>query len=592
MASAQENHQTAKGDEAAFGLADDYMWGFESKNEAERRELGLAAANGWGATEDIRHFTTHSLLRGVEEWDQMVSCATAMREKATFDDPLAGQDLLTFLSRLVLPNAVNEWTVDKEEVLRNQQEGTMPPPPPQLSRTGKKRKRQQAKDKESPYWAVTEAQSQPETRFDPEQAHRADDEKKEGPSKSQKKKRWKLKKKLEKQRLTVGGDATVLMKASVWYQQDEDIFAPKRTQEPMSGLDVLPHGCRTQQLSANVTSGVLPTNPLSPPPSPRKPPAVLTTQAPAGDGNPEQPRNETSPAASGSDEGALLLLSRTPKRTTTSHFFTVSNTPSPLKPKGPRPPRGTVSTLPFPRLDAPRFGLIQEELADDPFRLLIAVTFLIRTPGKAAIPTFRSLVDRYPTPQALAEANADDIISMIRHLGLSSVRTTAILRYARTWCERPPRPGVRYGVKNYPGPAGDDEADVRTAVGEELLFLGPDHDEDPPRAAAAAAAWEIGHMTQGRYALDSWRIFCRDALLGRAEDWRGRGREGEFQPEWMRVLPEDKELRAYLRWLWMQEGWDWDPKTGEREVLSEGLLRAVQEGRVEWDFTGELRITR
>ncbi|RYP91629.1 hypothetical protein DL770_002255 [Monosporascus sp. CRB-9-2] len=574
MASVQESHQTGKGDEAASGLADDYMWGFESKNEAERRELGLAAANGWGATEDIRHFTTHSLLRGVEEWDQMISCATAMKEKATFNDPLAGQDLLTFLSRLVLPHSVNEWTVDNEEVLTNQQESTIPPPS-QLSRTCKKRKRQRAKDKESPYWAVTEAQSQPETLLDPEQAPRADDEKKEGSSKSQRKKRWKLKKQLKKQRLAVGGDATVLMEASVWYQHDEDVFAPKRT----------------QQVSANTTSGALPTNPPSPPPSPRESTVIPTAQAPADDDNTEQPQNEISPVASGNDEGALLPPNRSPKRTTTSHFFTALNTPSPLKPKSPRPPRGTVSALPFPRLDAPRFGLIQEELADDPFRLLIAVTFLIRTPGKSAIPAFRSLVDMYPTPQALAEANADDIIAMIRHLGLSSVRAAAILRYARTWCERPPRPGVRYGVKNYPGPAGDDEADVRTAAGEELL-LGPDDDHDPPRTAAAAAAWEIGHMTQGRYALDSWRIFCRDALLGRAEDWRGRGREGEFQPEWMRVLPEDKELRAYLRWLWMQEGWDWDPKTGEREVLSEDLLRAVQEGRVEWDFTGELRITR
>ncbi|RYP55513.1 hypothetical protein DL769_010138 [Monosporascus sp. CRB-8-3] len=559
MGFAQENQQTGKGDEAASGLADDYTWGFEFKNEAERRELGLAAANGWGATEDIRHFTTHSLLRGVEEWDQMVSCATAMKEKATFDDPLAGQDLLTFLSRLVLPHAVNEWTVDNGEVLRNQQESTMPPPS-QLSRTSKKRKRQQAKDKESPYWAVPETQSQPETRLGSEQAHRTDDEKKVGSSKSQKKKkRWKLKKQLEKERLAVGGDAAMLMKASVWYQHDEDVFAPKRIQ--------------VQDIHT-------------------EPPAIPTTQAPADDDNPEQPQSETSPADGSNDEGALLPPSRTPKRTTTSHFFTASNTPSPSKPKSPRPPRGTVSALPFPRLDAPRFGLIQEELADDPFRLLIAVTFLIRTPGKSAIPAFRSLVDRYPTPQALAEANADDIIAMIRHLGLSSVRAAAILRYTRTWCERPPQPGVRYDVKNYPGPVGDDEADVRTAGGEELLLPRSDDDHDPPRAAAAAAAWEIGHMTQGRYALDSWRIFCRDALLGRAEDWRGRGREGEFQPEWMRVLPEDKELRAYLRWLWMQEGWDWDPKTGEREVLSEDLLLAVQEGRVEWDFTGELRITR
>jgi hypothetical protein len=70
------------------------------------------------------------------------------------------------------------------------------------------------------------------------------------------------------------------------------------------------------------------------------------------------------------------------------------------------------------------------------------------------------------------------------------------------------------------------------------------------RERAIGSAWEIGHLTQGPYALDSWRIFCRDVLLGRSEHWTGKGSEPGFQPEWMRVLPRDKELRACLRWMW------------------------------------------
>lgn len=265
----------------------------------------------------------------------------------------------------------------------------------------------------------------------------------------------------------------------------------------------------------------------------------------------------------------------TPKRKTKSPYFDTMDMLNPLKIKYPRPPRGTVPCVPFPRLDAPNFGLIQEDLATDPLRLLIAVTFLIRVKGKHSIPVFHDLVEKYPTPRHLAEADTNDIITMIRHLGLSAVRATAIQKYARIWIENPPRAGIRYGVKNYPRLG--DGADVRTAE-----ILSP----DDPRSSA----WEIGHMTQGRYAIDSWRIFCRDVLLGRAEDWRGKGREGEFQPEWMRVLPEDKELRACLRWLWMQEGYAWDPKTGEKDILPEDLRRAVNEGRVAYDDAGELKI--
>lgn len=223
-------------------------------------------------------------------------------------------------------------------------------------------------------------------------------------------------------------------------------------------------------------------------------------------------------------EPALPSPSKTPTRRTTSHFFAApakATTNTPIK--SPRPPGGTVSALPFPPLTAPQFGLIQEELAGDPFRLLIAITFLIKTPGKTAIPVFRALMEEYPTPEALAAADADDITARIKHLGLSVVRAAQIQKYARTWLEAPPARGRRYGVKNYPHKGDGGDVHGGEPVGPE---------EEDPREAA----WEIGHLTQGPYALDSWRIFCRDALLGRAEDWKGRGRDGRFQPEWMRVL--------------------------------------------------------
>ncbi|KAI6373761.1 hypothetical protein MCOR25_003389 [Pyricularia grisea] len=245
-----------------------------------------------------------------------------------------------------------------------------------------------------------------------------------------------------------------------------------------------------------------------------------------------------------------------------------------------------ISGLPFPPLTSPKFGLIQEELAHSPFELLIAVRLLIKTAGKAAIPTFRRLVARYPTPEAFATADPNQLLEMIRHLGLGVVRREAMLRYARIWVERPPRREVRYGVKNYPRPG--DAADVK--AGEEF---GPEEEDGDVGGKMVrrglGSAWEIGHITHGPYAIDSWRIFCRDELLGRGEG-KGNCKGGQFQPEWMRVLPLDKELRAYLRWMWMREGWDWDPVTGERDVLSDELRRAVNGGRVGYDDSGQLRI--
>jgi hypothetical protein len=259
-----------------------------------------------------------------------------------------------------------------------------------------------------------------------------------------------------------------------------------------------------------------------------------------------------------------------------------TTTPPPLlqpAKKKPRPQGCTVSRLPFPPLSAPNFGLIQEELWDKPFQLLIAVTLLIKTSGKAAIPVFRQLVERFPTPESLVDDDSnnnasEELVSLLRPLGLGVNRTAAIQRYARTWIARPPSRFVRYVVRNYPRQGdgrGFREEEEFGAEDLERQFDGSDAGDDDgmkkeevldavadARARALGCAWEIGHLTRGPYALDSWRIFCRDVLLGRAEHWTGWDGKGNcrpgfqpgFQPEWMRVLPRDKELRALLRWMW------------------------------------------
>ncbi|KAM0342730.1 hypothetical protein ACHAPU_009222 [Fusarium lateritium] len=246
---------------------------------------------------------------------------------------------------------------------------------------------------------------------------------------------------------------------------------------------------------------------------------------------------------------------------------------------------GTVPSVPFAPLTSSEFGLIQEKFAHDQFWLLIVVTFLIKTKGKHAIPVFYEVKKRFPSTADIAcDTNAEHIIDMIRHLGLAVHRVTLMQKYARTFLTNPPTPGVRYKVKNYDQRDVDPSSSLHLQDGEDQFPLVKGADEQD------LEAWEIGHVTQGKYALDSWRIFCRDEFLRRATDWNGGSREPEFQPEWMRVRPDDKELRAYLRWMWMKEGWEWNPATGERTVLRETMREAVNEGRVGYDDRGGLKL--
>ena len=209
-----------------------------------------------------------------------------------------------------------------------------------------------------------------------------------------------------------------------------------------------------------------------------------------------------------------------------------------------------------PHIAETAYGLIQEALVDDAFALLVAVTLLNRTKGTVAVPIFFTLMSNYPTPEKLAAAPVSAIIAIIGRLGLQNNRAKSLIGMARRWwCDdASPRKDFRYRTLHYPYPGAGSTIRPGEVLSDEV---------DDPREGA----FEIGHLPGvGPYALDSWRIFCRDMLRGLANGYNGEGAEADsaFEPEWKRVLPKDKELRGFLKWMWAKEGIEWDPATGEK----------------------------
>lgn len=235
-------------------------------------------------------------------------------------------------------------------------------------------------------------------------------------------------------------------------------------------------------------------------------------------------------------------------------------------------PTDPESCLPFPPIEAPYFGLVQEQLAHEPFKLLIATIFLNRTRGGVALPVLFEVFEQYPTIDAMANARLSDLVSMIRCLGFQNQRARKCIDLARTWQASRPAKGKRYRKLHYPR-----KLDGRDVGRDECI-----DDED------MRVAWEVAHLPGvGAYSLDSWRIFCRDELREMANDWQGTGATiTGFVPEWKSVLPQDKELRAYLTWLWLKEGWTWDHHTGDLEPASDKIRRAAQKGGVAHEEDG------
>lgn len=246
------------------------------------------------------------------------------------------------------------------------------------------------------------------------------------------------------------------------------------------------------------------------------------------------------------------------------------------------------SSSPCPPLDSPLFGIIQERTCHEPFWLIIATVFLNKTTGRQAAPTFWKIREKWNTPAQLAEADYDELFHMIKHLGFQHQRTKRLKLLAAAWEKDPPRKGRRFRTLHYPS-KGDGKHFKSGQVIEGDV-------ED------CAGALEIAHLPGcGAYAYDSWRIFCRDVLRGVvATDYlgttthpcsrstkeegegEGKGEVVSFEPEWKRVLPQDKELRACLRWMWLKEGWIWDPVTGAKRRATPEEIEKANKGDMDF----------
>ena len=186
-----------------------------------------------------------------------------------------------------------------------------------------------------------------------------------------------------------------------------------------------------------------------------------------------------------------------------------------------------------------RFGLIQEELQHNLYHLIVQAILWNQTRGKQARPILDQILSLYPTPKSLASANETRLTEILLPIGLHKQRAKRLIAMAKEWQRLPPNPENRFKAR---------------APGYEI---GSD---------AQNPGWEVAHLPGvGPYALDSYRIFYRDQLLGLSKGWQANS--DTFQPEWKRVLPLDKDLRRFLQWAWREEGYEWNPLTGDKIKL-------------------------
>lgn len=112
-------------------------------------------------------------------------------------------------------------------------------------------------------------------------------------------------------------------------------------------------------------------------------------------------------------------------------------------------PRGLHETVSYTPPKSP-YNLIQEQLYDKPWQLLIATIFLNKTTGSAAKPVFWKFVEQFPTPDSVVNADWKVIADLMEPLGLHQRRAKNIIRFSDEYLnKRWKYPIELYGIGKY-----------------------------------------------------------------------------------------------------------------------------------------------
>mgnify|MGYP003132285101 CR=1 FL=1 len=97
------------------------------------------------------------------------------------------------------------------------------------------------------------------------------------------------------------------------------------------------------------------------------------------------------------------------------------------------------------------YGLLQEKIYQDPWKIFVCCIFCNLTKRKSAEPYFWSVLDRWPTPAQLSSADINELTKLIQPLGLSQRRAKALKRMSYEYIHKDWKddPTCLYGIGKY-----------------------------------------------------------------------------------------------------------------------------------------------
>ena len=97
------------------------------------------------------------------------------------------------------------------------------------------------------------------------------------------------------------------------------------------------------------------------------------------------------------------------------------------------------------------YGLLQEQLQKDPWKIFVCCIFCNLTRRIQAEPIFWETLKRWPTPLELSKADYQELVSLVKPLGLSRRRSIALIRMSYDYINKDWKgdPSMLYGIGKY-----------------------------------------------------------------------------------------------------------------------------------------------
>jgi methyl-CpG-binding domain protein 4 len=96
------------------------------------------------------------------------------------------------------------------------------------------------------------------------------------------------------------------------------------------------------------------------------------------------------------------------------------------------------------------YNLIQEQLYEDPWKILVACIFCNLTRRNTAEPLIWEYFEKYPCPDVARKASIEELAIFLKPIGLSSRRAKALVKMSQEYIEKDWKEPIElYGIGKY-----------------------------------------------------------------------------------------------------------------------------------------------